>query len=114
MDVMKSVNDKNKEQQFEARRKLDCLWKKSRHLWTSLVKAKLMLSKNQFSMNQLWWSFYLLFFRGVVKKIYHQEGLKIITELKIRNYDTKKDNYYKVSKFYFNVYKTAKTYGYKY
>jgi hypothetical protein len=33
------------------------------------------------------------------------------TELKTRNYDTKKDNYYKASKFYFNVYKTAKTYG---
>lgn len=36
-------------------------------------------------------------------------------ELKIRNYDTKTDNYYKQTKeggkFYFNVYKTAKTYG---
>jgi integrase len=33
------------------------------------------------------------------------------SEMKIRNYDTKTDNYYKNSKLYFNRYKTAKTYG---
>jgi uncharacterized protein YneF (UPF0154 family) len=32
-------------------------------------------------------------------------------EMKIRNYDPKTDNYFKGDKFYFNVYKTAKTYG---
>jgi hypothetical protein len=32
-------------------------------------------------------------------------------EMKIRNYDPKVDNYYKSGKFYFNIYKTAKTYG---
>jgi hypothetical protein len=32
-------------------------------------------------------------------------------EMKIRNYDTKTDNYYKAGKLYFNKYKTAKTYG---
>jgi integrase len=32
-------------------------------------------------------------------------------EMKIRNYDPKIDNYFKGDKFYFNVYKTAKTYG---
>jgi site-specific recombinase XerD len=31
--------------------------------------------------------------------------------MKIRNYDPKVDNYYKAGKFYFNKYKTAKTYG---
>ena len=31
--------------------------------------------------------------------------------MKIRNYDTKKDNYYKANKMYFNVYKTDSTYG---
>ncbi len=32
-------------------------------------------------------------------------------EMKIRNYDTKTDNYFHAGKFYFNKYKTAKTYG---
>ena len=31
--------------------------------------------------------------------------------MKIRNYDVKTDNYYKGNKFYFNKYKTVKTYG---
>jgi len=31
--------------------------------------------------------------------------------LKIRNYDTKTDNYYKAGKCYFNAYKTSKIYG---
>jgi hypothetical protein len=31
--------------------------------------------------------------------------------MKIRNYDVKKDNYYKAGKFYFNKYKTSDTYG---
>ena len=33
------------------------------------------------------------------------------SEMKIRNYDVKIDNYYKANKFYFNKYKTVKTYG---
>ena len=33
------------------------------------------------------------------------------SEMKIRNYDVKTDNYYKGNKFYFNKYKTVKTYG---
>jgi hypothetical protein len=32
-------------------------------------------------------------------------------EMKIRNYDPKVDNYFKGNKFYFNIYKTSKTYG---
>jgi hypothetical protein len=32
-------------------------------------------------------------------------------EMKIRNYDLKKDNYYKSGKFFFNKYKTSSTYG---
>ena len=36
---------------------------------------------------------------------------KDFTEMKIKNYDTKTDNYFKAGKFYFNVYKTAKDYG---
>jgi hypothetical protein len=32
-------------------------------------------------------------------------------EMKIRNYNSKEDNYYKAGKFFFNKYKTAKTYG---
>ena len=33
------------------------------------------------------------------------------SEMKIRNYDVKTDNYYYGNKFYFNKYKTVKTYG---
>ena len=36
---------------------------------------------------------------------------KDFTEMKIKNYDTKTDNYYKAGKFYFNTYKTDKVYG---
>ena len=36
---------------------------------------------------------------------------KDYTEMKIKNFDTKTDNYYKAGKFYFNIYKTAKDYG---
>jgi integrase len=50
------------------------------------------------------------FLAGVVKDLPPRRS-QDFTELKIRNYDTKKDNYYKSGKFYFNVYKTAKTYG---
>ena len=33
------------------------------------------------------------------------------SEMKIRNYDAKTDNYFKGNKFFFNKYKTVKTYG---
>jgi hypothetical protein len=33
------------------------------------------------------------------------------TEMKIKNFDVHKDNYYKNGVFYFNIYKTSKTYG---
>ena len=33
------------------------------------------------------------------------------SEMKIRNYDVKTDNYYKGNKFFFNKYKTVKSYG---
>jgi hypothetical protein len=33
------------------------------------------------------------------------------SEMKIHNYDPKTDNYYKAGKFFYNKYKTAKTYG---
>jgi hypothetical protein len=33
------------------------------------------------------------------------------TEMKVKNYDVHKDNYYKNGVFYFNIYKTSKTYG---
>lgn len=33
------------------------------------------------------------------------------TEMKVKGYDVHKDNYYKNGVFYFNIYKTSKTYG---
>jgi ribosomal protein L18 len=50
------------------------------------------------------------FLDGIVKDLPPRRS-QDYTELKIRNYDTKEDNYYKSGKFYFNVYKTAKIYG---
>ena len=33
------------------------------------------------------------------------------TEMKVKNFDVNKDNYYRNGVFYFNIYKTSKTYG---
>ena len=55
--------------------------------------------------------FLLMSFLGGVVKGLAPRRSQDYSELKIKNYDTKTENYYKKSKFYFNIYKTAKNYG---
>jgi hypothetical protein len=113
MTVMKSVNDKNKEQKMNLKQEENWMSvKEIKDIYEPLlVKAKSMLSKKSILNESTIMEFLLVsFIAGVVEGLAPRRS-QDYTELKIRNYDTKKDNYYKASKFYFNVYKTAKTYG---
>ena len=71
--------------------------------------ANLMLSKKKILNENVLMEFLLMSFLGGVL-IPPRRSLDY-SEMKIRNYDVKTDNYYKANKFYFNKYKTFKTYG---
>ncbi len=113
MTVMKSVNDTNKEQKKNVKQQEN--WMSVTEIKEKyeplLVKIKSMLSNKSILNESTMMEFLLVSFLGGVVKDLPPRRSQDYTELKIRNYDTKKDNYYKASKFYFNVYKTAKTYG---
>jgi ribosomal protein L18 len=113
MTVMKSVNDTNKEQKMNVKQEEN--WMSVKEIKEKyeplLVNIKKMLSNKSILNESTMMEFLLVsFLAGVVKDLPPRRS-QDFTELKIRNYDTKKDNYYKSGKFYFNVYKTAKTYG---
>jgi hypothetical protein len=113
MTVMKSVNDTNKEQKKNVKQEEN--WMSVTEIKEKyeplLVKIKSMLSNKSILNESTMMEFLLVSFLGGVVKDLPPRRSQDYTELKIRNYDTKKDNYYKSGKFYFNVYKTAKTYG---
>jgi ribosomal protein L18 len=113
MTVMKSVNDTNKEQKKNVKQEEN--WMSVTEIKEKyeplLVKIKSMLSNKSILNESTMMEFLLVSFLGGVVKELPPRRSQDYTELKIRNYDTKKDNYYKAGKFYFNVYKTAKTYG---
>jgi len=113
MTVMKSVNDTNKEQKKNLKQEEN--WMSVTEIKEKyeplLVKIKKMLSNKSILNESTMMEFLLVSFLGGVVKELPPRRSQDYTELKIRNYDTKKDNYYKAGKFYFNVYKTAKTYG---
>jgi ribosomal protein L18 len=113
MTVMKSVNDTNKEQKKNLKQEEN--WMSVTEIKEKyeplLVKIKKMLSNKSILNESTMMEFLLVSFLGGVVKDLPPRRSQDYTELKIRNYDTKKDNYYKAGKFYFNVYKTAKTYG---
>jgi hypothetical protein len=113
MTVMKSVNDKNKEQKMNEKQEENWMSVKEIHdiYDPLLVKIKSMLSNKSILNESTMMEFLLVSFLGGVVSGLNPRRSQDYTELKIRNYDTKKDNYYKAGKFYFNVYKTAKTYG---
>jgi ribosomal protein L18 len=113
MTVMKSVNDTNKEQKMNVKQEENWMSvKEIKEKYESLlVKIKKMLSNKSILNESTMMEFLLVSFLGGVVKDLPPRRSQDFTELKIRNYDTKKDNYYKSGKFYFNVYKTAKTYG---
>jgi hypothetical protein len=112
MEVMKTVNESNKDQKRN---------EKQQENWISiqdienvynnlLVKIKFMLTNKTIMNEPTMMEFLLLSFLGGISNLAPRRSMDY-SELKIRNYDTKKDNYYKAGKFYFNVYKTAKDYG---
>jgi ribosomal protein L18 len=113
VQVMKLVNETDKSQKKND--KQDKNWMSVKEIQDIydplLVKIKKMLSNKSILNESTMMEFLLVSFLGGVVKDLPPRRSQDYTELKIRNYDTKKDNYYKASKFYFNVYKTAKKYG---
>ena len=109
--VMKKVNDNYKNQTMNEKQKEN---------WISIddvkdkynalsVDANLMLNKKKILNENVMMEFLLMsFLSGVIMP--PRRSLDY-SEMKIRNFDTKTDNYYKANKFYFNQYKTFKTYG---
>lgn len=75
-----------------------------------LVKVNQMFSKKLLADYQTINNFILLGVLGGVTGIAPRRS-KDYTEMKIKDFDTKNDNYYKGGRFYFNIYKTAKDYG---
>ena len=112
MQVMKSVNETNKEQKMNEKQKENWISvKEIQDIYDAfLVKIKSMLSNKSILNESIMMEFLLVSFLGGVSGLSPRRS-QDFTELKIRNYDTKKDNFFKAGKFYFNVYKTAKTYG---
>jgi hypothetical protein len=111
--VMKLVNESDKSQKKNDKQEENWISiKEIQDIYDPLlVKAKLMLSGKAILIEPLMMEFLLVSFLGGVVKDLAPRRSQDYTELKIRNYDTKTDNYYKAGKFYFNVYKTAKSYG---
>lgn len=112
MEVMKTVNETNKDQKMN---------EKQQENWISiqdienihqnlLVKIKLMLTNKSIMNEPTIMEFLLVSFLGGISNLAPRRSLDY-GEMMIRNYDEKKDNYYKKGKFYFNVYKTSKDYG---
>ena len=109
--VMKKVNDDYKDQKMNEKQKdnwisIDEIKEKYNVL---SADANLMLRKKKILNENVIMEFLLMSFLGGVL-IPPRRSLDY-SEMKIRNYDVKTDNYYKANKFYFNKYKTFKTYG---
>jgi integrase len=113
MVVMKSLNDTNKEQKMNEKQKENWMSvKEIQDIYDPLlVKIKSMLSGKTILNEPMMMEFLLMSFLGGVVKGLAPRRSQDYSELKIKNYDTKTENYYKKSKFYFNIYKTAKNYG---
>jgi len=112
IQVMKSVNESNKEQKMNEKQKDN--WISAAEIKDKyeplLVKIKSMLSNKSIFNQSMMMEFLLVSFLGGVSALAPRRS-QDYTELKIRNYDTKNDNYFKSGKFYFNIYKTSPTYG---
>ena len=108
---MKKVNDDYKNQNMDEKQKnnwisIDEIKEKYNAL---AVDANSMLNKKKILNESVMMEFLLMsFLSGVV--IRPRRSLDY-SEMKKRNYDVKTDNFYKGNKFFFNKYKTVKTYG---
>ena len=109
--IMKKVNDDYKDQKMNAKQKdnwisIDEIKEKYNVL---SADANLMLRKKKILNENVMMEFLLMScLSGVIMP--PRRSLDY-SDMKIRNYDVKTDNYYKANKFYFNKYKTFKTYG---
>jgi hypothetical protein len=112
MEVMKKVNDSYKEQKLNTKQSEN--WMSVDEIKTKYnvleEKATKMLSNKAIMNESTMMEFFLLAFLGGVSGLNPRRSLDYAL-MKIRNFDTKKDNYYKAGKFYFNVYKTDSVYG---
>ena len=109
--IMKKVNDIYKDQKMNTKQEenwisIDEIKRKYDGLHLEAIS---MLNKKKILNENVMMEFLLMsFLSGIL--LPPRRSLDY-SELKIRNFDVKTDNYYKSSKFYFNKYKTAKTYG---
>ena len=113
IQVMKLVNESDKSQKKNEKQEENWMSvKEIQDIYDSLlVKARSMLSNKSILNESTMMEFLLVSFLGGVVKDLAPRRSQDYSEMKIRNYDTKIDNYYKAGKFYFNIYKTAKSYG---
>ena len=109
--IMKKVNNDYKNQKMNEKQKDNWISiNEIKEKYDALsVDANLMLNKKKILNENIMMEFLLMSFLGGVV-IPPRRSLDY-SEMKIRNYDVKTDNYYKANKFYFNKYKTFKTYG---
>ena len=109
--IMKKVNQIYKEQKMNQKQKDNWIsTEEIKEIQNTLsINANLMLNKKKILNENVMMEFLLVsFLSGVF--LPPRRSLDY-SELKIRNYDIDIDNYYKGNKFYFNKYKTVKTYG---
>ena len=112
LDDCKLVNSQYKEQKKDTRERdnwisVDDIKVKYNDL---LDKVKAMFSKNMCVDSATVINYLLIALLGGVSSLAPRRSLDYAL-MKIRNYDMKKDNYYKAGKMYFNQYKTANKYG---
>jgi hypothetical protein len=112
VQVMKLVNETDKNQKKNEKQEENWMSiKEIQDIYDSLlIKIKSMLSGKSILNESMMMEFLLVSFLGGVSGLAPRRS-QDYSEMKIRNYDTKIDNYYKAGKFYFNIYKTAKSYG---
>ena len=111
MQVMQSVNNLYKEQKKSPTQAENWISEDEvKSVYNNLLqKATAMLTKKAIFNDGHFIQFLLVaFLSGAVMP--PRRSLDY-SEMKIRNYDPKTSNYYKNGKFYFNIYKTSKTYG---
>ena len=109
--IMKKVNDDYKDQKMNEKQKdnwisIDEIKEKYNVLYAD---ANLMLRKKKILNENVMMEFLLM--SCLSGAIMPPRRSLDYSDMKIRNYDVKTDNYYKANKFYFNKYKTFKTYG---
>ena len=110
----KAIKDRPKTFKAQKTQKQEENWievNEIQEIYDALFKnVNLMFSKKLAINTHIIVNFFLLGFLGFVSGLPPRRSLDY-TDLKIKSYDVNKDNYYKNGILYFNVYKTAKTYG---